>query len=92
MRIGMSLIKPLHAKQNSVVAIVINFYATFKHMRSIELTNASFRKLGRCKCQLDLSYYIAAELPLPLRLAVIIWSKSGYFMNVQMCNNIRFLT
>lgn len=67
MRSEMSPVGPLHARQNSIVSRVINFYVTFKNIRIVELTNASFRKPSAGEFQPDLSYYIGTKFQLPPR-------------------------
>lgn len=67
MRIEMSPIGPLHARQNSIISKVVSLYATVKNIRIVELTNASFRKPSIGEFQPDLSYYIGSEFQLPPR-------------------------
>lgn len=66
-RIEMSPVGPLHARQNSIISKVVSLYATVKNIRIVELTNASFRKPSIGEFQPDLSYYIGAEFQLPPR-------------------------
>lgn len=67
MRIEVSPVGPLHARQNSIISKVVSLYATVKNIRIVELTNASFRKLSIGEFQPDLSYYIGSEFQLPPR-------------------------
>lgn len=67
MKIEMSPVGPLHARQNSIISKVVSLYATVKNIRIVELTNASFRKLSIGEFQPDLSYYIGSEFQLPPR-------------------------
>lgn len=66
-RVEMSPVGPLHARQNSIVSKVVSLYATVKNIRIVELTNASFRKPSSGEFQPDLSYYIGSEFRLPPR-------------------------
>ena len=65
MRIEMSPVGPLHARHNSIVSRVVNFYTAFRNIRVIELINASFRKTGIGEFQPDLAYYIGSDLRVP---------------------------
>lgn len=67
MRVEMSPVGPLHARENSIVSRVVSLYATVKNIRIVELINASFRKPGVGEFQPDLSYYIGSEFQLPPR-------------------------
>ncbi|WP_009633063.1 Uma2 family endonuclease [Synechocystis sp. PCC 7509] len=67
MRIEMSPVGPLHARQNSIISKVISLYATVKNIRIVELVNASFRQLNKSEFQPDLAYYIGTEFELPPR-------------------------
>ncbi|PSB32592.1 Uma2 family endonuclease [Chlorogloea sp. CCALA 695] len=67
MRVEMSPVGPLHARQNSIISKVISLYATVKNIRIVELVNASFRQLAIREFQPDLSYYIGADFELPPR-------------------------
>lgn len=67
MRVEMSPVGPLHARQNSIISKVISLYATVKNIRIVELVNASFRQPEKREFQPDLSYYIGAEFKLPPR-------------------------
>jgi len=65
MRVEMSPVGPLHARHNSIVSRVVNFYTAFRNIRVIELINASFRKTGIGEFQPDLAYYIGSDLRVP---------------------------
>ncbi|MEG4012700.1 MULTISPECIES: Uma2 family endonuclease [unclassified Microcoleus] len=65
MRVEMSPVWPLHARQNSIVSNVVILYATLKNIRIIQFTNASFRKAGIREFQPDLAYYIGSDLRVP---------------------------
>ncbi|MEG4997924.1 Uma2 family endonuclease [Microcoleus sp. B4-D4] len=65
MRVEMSPVGPLHARQNSIVSNVVILYATLKNIRIIQFTNASFRKAGIREFQPDLAYYIGSDLRVP---------------------------
>ena len=67
MRVEMSPVGPLHARQNSIISKVISLYATVKNIRIVELVNASFRQPAKSEFQPDLSYYIGTEFELPPR-------------------------
>lgn len=67
MRIEMSPVGPLHARQNSIISKVVSLYATVKNIRIVELTNSSFRKPSIGEFQPDLSYYIGSKFQLPPR-------------------------
>ena len=67
MRIEMSPVGPLRARQNSIISKVISLYATVKNIRIVELVNASFRQPAKSEFQPDLSYYIGTEFELPPR-------------------------
>ncbi len=65
MRVEMSPVGPLHARHNSIVSRVVNFYTAFRNIRVIELINGSFRKTGISEFQPDLAYYIGSDLRVP---------------------------
>jgi len=65
MRVEMSPVGPLHARHNSIVARVVNFYTVFRNIRIIEFINASFRKTGIGEFQPDIAYYIGSDLRVP---------------------------
>ncbi|MBE9162470.1 Uma2 family endonuclease [Tychonema sp. LEGE 06208] len=65
MRVEMSPVGPLHARQNSIVSNVVILYATLRNIRIIQFTNASFRKAGIREFQPDLAYYIGSDLRVP---------------------------
>ncbi len=67
MRVEMSPVGPLHARQNSIISKVISLYATIKNIRIVELVNASFHQPNKSEFQPDLSYYIGTEFELPPR-------------------------
>lgn len=67
MRVELSPVGPLHARQNSIISKVISLYATVKNIRIVELVNASFRQLATREFQPDLSYYIGTDFELPPR-------------------------
>lgn len=67
MRVEMSPVGPLHARQNSIISKVISLYATVKNIRIVELVNASFRQPAKSEFQPDLSYYVGTEFELPPR-------------------------
>ncbi len=67
MRVEMSPVGPLHARQNSIISKVISLYATVKNIRIVELVNASFRQPAKSEFQPDLSYYIGTDFELPPR-------------------------
>lgn len=67
MRVEMSPVGPLHARQNSIISKIISLYATVKNIRIVELVNASFRQQAKNEFQPDLSYYIGTEFNLPPR-------------------------
>lgn len=67
MRVEMSPVGPLHARQNSIISKIISLYATVKNIRIVELANASFRQQAKSEFQPDLSYYIGVEFKLPPR-------------------------
>ncbi len=67
MRVEMSPVGPLHARQNSIISKVISLYVTVKNIRIVELVNASFRQLAKNEFQPDLSYYIGTKFELPPR-------------------------
>ena len=67
MRVEMSPVGPLNARQNSIISKVISLYATVKNIRIVELVNASFRQPAKSEFQPDLSYYIGTEFELPPR-------------------------
>lgn len=67
MRVEMSPVGPLHARQNSIISKVISLYATVKNIRIVELVNASFRQPAKNEFQPDLSYYIGTAFELPPR-------------------------
>jgi Uma2 family endonuclease len=58
MKIEMSPIGIAHARDNSIISIVIIIYAVLKNISLKELTNCSYRKTGIREVQPDLSYYI----------------------------------
>jgi Uma2 family endonuclease len=65
MMVEMSPVGSLHARHNSIVSRVVNFYTAFRNIRVIELINASFRKTGIREFQPDLAYYIGSDLRVP---------------------------
>ncbi len=67
MRIEMSAVGPLHARENSIISSVVKLFATLRNIRLVELINASFRKPGAGEFQPDLAYYIGSEFQLPPR-------------------------
>lgn len=67
MRIEMSPVGPLHARENSIISTVVKFFSTLRNIRIVELTNASYRKSGISEFQPDLSYYIGSDFQLPPR-------------------------
>jgi Uma2 family endonuclease len=67
MRVEMSPIGAAHGRDNSVVARVVSLFATFKTIRVVEYTNASFKKAEVRECQPDSSFYIGDRFRLPPR-------------------------
>ncbi len=67
MRIEMSPVGPLHARENSLISRIVNLYTMLRNIRIVELTNASYRKSGISEFQPDLSYYIGSDFQLPPR-------------------------
>ena len=65
MRVEMSPVGPLHARHNSIVSRVVNFYTAFRNIRVVQFANASFRKAGIREFQPDLAYYIGSDLRVP---------------------------
>jgi Uma2 family endonuclease len=67
MRIEMSPLGTSHGRDNTVIPLVINLYATVKNLPIVGLTNTSFRKTGIQEAQPDLAFYIGNDLRFPPR-------------------------
>lgn len=66
MRIEMSALGPLHGRENSIVSTLVVLFTTLKNIRSVELTNTTFRKIGIRDCQPDIAFYLGAAFRLPV--------------------------
>ena len=65
MRIEMAALGPLHGRENSIVSTLVVLFTTLKTIRSVELTNTTFRKTGIRDCQPDIAFYLGADFCLP---------------------------
>ncbi len=64
MRVEMSPVGPTHARDNHLIALIINTYAFSRGLQLSGYTNPSLRKLGVQEAQPDLAYYLAqSSLP-----------------------------
>ena len=65
MRVEISPVGPLHGRQSSIIPYLVILFATFRNIRVVQFTNASFRKAGIREFQPDLAYYIGSGLRVP---------------------------
>lgn len=65
MRIEMAALGPLHGRENSIVSNLVVLFTTLKVIRSAELTNTTFRKIGIRDCQPDIAFYLGSTFRLP---------------------------
>jgi Uma2 family endonuclease len=67
MRFEMAALGPWHGRDNAVVLKVIGLFAGLKSIRSVELINTSFRKIGEREAQPDIAFYLGQGFQLPPR-------------------------
>ncbi|NCJ06695.1 Uma2 family endonuclease [Synechococcales cyanobacterium C] len=65
MRIEMSPLGVAHGRDNTVVSLVINLYATVRNIPILGLINTTFRKFRMQEAQPDIAFYMGADLRFP---------------------------
>ena len=64
MRVEMSPVGPTHARDNHLIALIVNTYAFGRGLQMSGYTNPSLRRAGLQEAQPDLAYYLAqSSLP-----------------------------
>ncbi|MGF1524000.1 MAG: Uma2 family endonuclease [Leptolyngbyaceae cyanobacterium] len=65
MRLEMSPLGALPARENSIVSTLVALFTTLKGLRMVELTNPTIRKTGLRDAQPDIAFYLGRAFTLP---------------------------